>query len=97
MEKKILLCWFFSICMFLNGCSIRSTDSGTPLTRMIITQRGEKSIVVVDLDSTMDIRSYSLPERRAFVKWRKRINISGYQSMGLDRMESTNSFRRVFA
>lgn len=61
MEKKIFLWCFFSICMLLNGCSIRYTNSGTPLTRMIITQRGEKSIVVVDLNSTMDIRSYDVP------------------------------------
>ena len=61
MKNRICLSCIFLFSMFTIGCSLFLTESGVPLTRMIVSNSGEESIVVVDLYSTLDIRSYPVP------------------------------------
>ncbi|MDT8282807.1 MAG: hypothetical protein RQ982_08355 [Gammaproteobacteria bacterium] len=51
------------------GCSVKQTDTADPVTRMIVSQRGQDSILVIDLDVIPQIRSIKIPLTTALVTW----------------------------
>jgi len=66
---KNLICFTLFAIALTSGCSVKETTTGDPLTRMIVAQRGQDSILVIDLDVTPQIRSVKVPLTTALVNW----------------------------
>ncbi len=43
------------------GCSLERTETSEPLTRLVVSQQGEASIVVIDLYNDPEVRTYPVP------------------------------------
>lgn len=58
---KNLIYLAFCTLLLMGGCSLKQTTSGDPLTRMLVAQTGQSSILVVDLESTPQVRAVNVP------------------------------------
>ena len=65
MEKELvmksLICFTLSAIMITSGCSLKETTTGDPLTRILVAQAGQNSILVVDMDTPPQLRSVDVP------------------------------------
>ncbi len=66
---KNLICITLFAIVLTSGCSVKETFMGDPLTRMIVSQRGQDSILIIDLDVTPQIRSLKIPLTTALINW----------------------------
>jgi hypothetical protein len=66
--KNLIAITLLSIFM-TSACSVKETTTGAPLTRMLVAQRGQDTILVVDLDTTAQARAIKVPLTSALVNW----------------------------
>lgn len=66
---KTLICFTLLAIVLTSGCSVKETTTGDPLTRMIVAQKGQDSILVIDLDVTPQTHSVKVPLTTALANW----------------------------